>query len=63
MPVAKAWGWWVVRHDEWFVWCMWGAGGGVKIADTGDHRGERAVGERLGEGLECVSGQVCLDFK
>ena len=42
VPVAKAWSWWVVRHDEWYEWYMWGAGGGVKIADTGDHRGERA---------------------
>ena len=32
MPAVKAWGWWVVRHDEWFVWYMWGAGGGVEIA-------------------------------
>ena len=32
MLVAKAWGCWVVRNDEWLVWYMWGAGGGVKIA-------------------------------
>ena len=35
-------------------------------ADTRGGKGEQAwwvVGERLGAGLECVSGQVCLDFK
>ena len=57
VPVAKAWGWWVVRHDEWFVWYMWGAGGGVEIAG-GCGLGVLVVGERLGAGLECVSGHV-----
>ena len=57
VPAAKAWGWWVVRHDEWFVWYMWGVGGGVEIAG-GCGLGVLVVGERLGAGLECVSGHV-----
>ena len=47
----------MVRHDEWFVWYMWGAGGGVEIAG-GCGLGVLVVGERLGAGLECVSGHV-----
>jgi hypothetical protein len=51
----------VVRHDEWFVWYMWGAGGGVEIAG-GCGLGVLVVGERLGAGLECDSGHVWLRF-
>jgi hypothetical protein len=56
--VAQAWGCWVVRNDEWLVWYMWGAGGGVKIAG-GCCLGELVVACAGGEEWGRVGQRVC----
>jgi|SouAtlMetagenome_1021521.scaffolds.fasta_scaffold513736_1 hypothetical protein len=58
VPVAKAWGWWVVRPDEWYEWYMWGVGGGVKIAG-GCGVGVLVVTYAGGKEWEMVGQRVC----